>query len=99
MPFEGHDKSESSTKRDHFLNFLKWHAESNENVRSVLRKAPLNHKMTSRNIQRDSSHSCAKETIGKMLEEFRDGYFAILVDESHMYPANNKWMLSCDMLI
>ena len=43
---------------------------------------PLNHKMTSPNIQKDIGHSCAKETIGKMLGELRDEHSAILVDES-----------------
>jgi len=50
-------------RRGHFLNFLEWHAESNENVRSVVKKAPLNHKMTSPDIQKNIVHSCAKEAI------------------------------------
>jgi len=83
LPFRGHDESESSTRKGHFMDFLEWHAESNENVKSALKNAPLNHKMTSPNIQKDIAHSCAKETIGKMLEELGDGYFATLVDESH----------------
>jgi len=74
LPFRGHDESESLTRKGHFLNFLEWHAESNKNVRSV--------EMTSTDIQKDIAHYFAKETIGKMLEELGDGYFAILVDES-----------------
>jgi len=38
--------------------------------------------MTSPDIQKDIAHSFAKETSGKMLEELRDEYFAILIDES-----------------
>jgi len=72
LPFRGHDESESLTRKGHFLNFLEWHPESNENVKSALKKAPLNHKMTSPDIQKDIAHSCAKETIGKMLEELGD---------------------------
>jgi len=79
LPFRGHDESEFSTRRCHFLNFLEWYAESNKNVKSALKKAPLNHKMTSPDIQKYIAHSCGKETIGKMLEELEDGYFAILV--------------------
>jgi len=47
-----------------------------------LKQAPLNNKLTSPDIQKDIAHFCAKETIGKILEELGDGYFAVLVDES-----------------
>jgi len=82
LSFRGHDKSESSIRRCHFSDLFEWHTESNENVRSILKRPPLNNKLTSPDIQKDITHSCAKETIGKILEELRDGYFAVLVDES-----------------
>ena len=47
LPFWGHNETESSIRRSHFLNFLEWHVESNENVRNALKKAQSNHKMTS----------------------------------------------------
>ena len=65
-----------------------------------MKQAPLNNKLTSPDIQKDIAHFCAKETIGKILEELGDGYFAVLVHESRDVSCKQqKCLLSCDMLI
>ena len=64
------------------MNLLEWHEESNENIRSALKRVSLNNKLISPDIQKDIVHSCAKETIRKILKELKDGYFSILVDKS-----------------
>jgi len=67
LPFRGHDENESSTRRGHFLNFLEWHAKSNENVRSALKRLHWIIKWTSPDNQKYIALFCAKETLRKML--------------------------------
>nr|XP_009615491.1 zinc finger MYM-type protein 1-like [Nicotiana tomentosiformis] len=83
MPFRGHDESVTSTRRGHFLDLLKWHADRKEDVKNVvLEKAPKNNTMTSPDIQKDIVNSCAEETAKAIIEDLNGDFFGILVDES-----------------
>ncbi|XP_060185912.1 uncharacterized protein LOC132615342 [Lycium barbarum] len=82
MPFRGLDESETSSRRGNFLDFLKWYADKNEDVKQVvLEHAPQNDIMICPNIQKDIVSSCAKETVS-IVEDLYGDYFGILVDES-----------------
>ena len=66
-----------------FQSIIKFHGEKNENVGSViLKNAPGNCIMYFLDIQKDVANACSRETINAILEEIRDGYFAVLADES-----------------
>ncbi|KAI3776848.1 hypothetical protein L1987_46638 [Smallanthus sonchifolius] len=83
LPFRGHDKSESSLYRGHFLEFLKLLGEINESIGNViLGNAPGNNQMTSPKIQKDICHCFAQEVLKQIFEELGDDVFSILVDES-----------------
>ncbi|XP_060210282.1 uncharacterized protein LOC132637161 [Lycium barbarum] len=83
MPFRGHNECVTSTRRGHFLDFLKWYADKKEDVKTVvLEKAPKNNTTTSPDIQKDIVNSCAKETVNAIIEDLNEDYFGILVDES-----------------
>ncbi|XP_060195068.1 uncharacterized protein LOC132624280 [Lycium barbarum] len=83
MPFRGHNKCVTSTRRGHFLDLLKWYADKKEDVKNVvLEKAPKNNTTTSPDIQKDIVNSCAKETVNAIIEDLNEDYFGILVDES-----------------
>ena len=62
LPTRGHDEKEESSQRGNFLELLKWYADNNDDVASVVFKnAPGNSQMTSPKIQKDLRDSQAKE--------------------------------------
>ena len=78
LPFRGHDKSEVSSNQGNFLEFLKFVAEQNEDVRNVtLKNAPENLKLTSPAIQKDIYNASAIETTSAIIKELGDGLFSI----------------------
>ncbi|XP_059295392.1 uncharacterized protein LOC132048713 [Lycium ferocissimum] len=82
MSFRGHDESETSARRENFLDLLKWYADKNEDAKQVvLENAPQNDIRICPIIQKDIVSSCAKET-NKAIEDLNGDYFGILVDES-----------------
>ena len=94
LPFRGHDESGFSRRKEFFRTFLKFHEENNDNVGNViLNNAPGNHMMTFPDIQKEIANSCSKETMKAILEELGDGYFSILVDESHDVPCTQQMTL------
>ncbi|KAK9064773.1 hypothetical protein SSX86_016155 [Deinandra increscens subsp. villosa] len=83
LPFRGHDESEDSLYRGHFLEFLKLLGEINESIGNViLGNAPRNNQMTSPPIQKDICNCFAQEVLKQIFEELGDEVFSILVDES-----------------
>ena len=83
LPFRGHDESEESENRGNFLELVKFAANLNELIASVvLDNAPKNDKLVSHLIQKDIVHAAAKETLNAIMEEFKDDVFGLLVDES-----------------
>ncbi|KAK1369055.1 zinc finger MYM-type protein 1-like [Heracleum sosnowskyi] len=83
LPFRGHDESEKSFHRGHFLELMKYTQNQNEGVRKVtLKNAPGNSQMVSPKIQKDICHCFAQEILKSILSEIGDHVFALLVDES-----------------
>ena len=83
LPFRGHDESENSFYRGHFLEMIKYTQNQNESVRKVtLQNAPGNNQMVSPKIQKDICHCFAQEILKSILAEIGDDVFALLVDES-----------------
>ncbi|XP_050207452.1 uncharacterized protein LOC126656872 [Mercurialis annua] len=80
LPFRGHDEHENSSNK--VLELLHFYAERNDEVgRVVLHNAPGNQKMIASSIQKDIVHAAAKETTKAIIDDLKDDYFAILVDE------------------
>jgi len=76
LPFRGHDESEESENRGNFLELVKFAANLNELIASVvLDNAPRNDKLVSHLIQKDIVHVVAKETLNAIMEEFKDDVF------------------------
>ncbi|KAL6538265.1 hypothetical protein OROGR_012253 [Orobanche gracilis] len=83
LPFRGHDESENSLHRGHFLEMIKYTQNQNESVRKVtLKNAPGNSQMVSPSIQKDICHCFAQEILKSILAEIGGDVFALLVDES-----------------
>ncbi|KAK9047973.1 hypothetical protein SSX86_033065 [Deinandra increscens subsp. villosa] len=83
LPFRGHDESETSLYRGHFLELLKVMGEINEEIGKVtLNNAPKNSQMTAPAIQKDICYCFAQEVLKMIFEELGDDVFSILVDES-----------------
>ncbi|KAL6523426.1 hypothetical protein OROGR_017029 [Orobanche gracilis] len=83
LAFRGHDESESSFNQGNFLELLKFAADHNEEIKSVvLKNAPENNQLTSPDIQKDIVHVAALETTYAIVNELGVNLFAILVDES-----------------
>ncbi|XP_021997455.1 zinc finger MYM-type protein 1-like [Helianthus annuus] len=83
LPFRGHDESEKSLYKGHFLELLKLLGEVNESIRKViLENAPKNSQMTSPQIQKEVINCFAQEVLKQIFEELDDDVFSILVDES-----------------
>jgi len=83
LPFRGHDESEESENRGNFLELVKFAANLNELIASiVLDSAPKSEKLVSNFIQKDIVRATAKETLKAILEEFKDDVFGLLVDKS-----------------
>jgi len=94
LPFRGHDESEFSRRKGHFNTFLKFHAEKNNNVKKVILKTARGyHIMTYTGFQEEIVNFCSKELMKAILEEFGNGYFSILVDESHDVPCTQQMTL------
>ncbi|KAJ0752191.1 putative transcription factor and/or regulators TTF-type(Zn) family [Helianthus annuus] len=83
LPFCGHDESESSIYKGHFLEFLKLLGELNESIgKVILGNDPWNNQMTSPKIQKDICNCFAQEVLKQIFEELADDVFSISVDES-----------------
>ncbi|XP_021980297.1 zinc finger MYM-type protein 1-like [Helianthus annuus] len=83
LPFRGHDESEASLYRGHFIEFLKLFAQINEEIaKYILSNAPKNCQMTAPSIQKDICNCFAEEVLKMIFEELGDDVFSLLVDES-----------------
>uniref|UniRef100_A0A7N0RAE9 Zinc finger MYM-type protein 1-like n=1 Tax=Kalanchoe fedtschenkoi TaxID=63787 RepID=A0A7N0RAE9_KALFE len=81
--FRGDDESESSENMGNFHELLAWLDEFNDDVKQIVFKnAQGSYQMTCGGIQKDLINSCAKETTKLIIEEVKDDFFGILVDES-----------------
>ena len=55
----------------------------NESINEVLQKTPKNCKLTHHAIQKDIVNAIARETSKAIIKDLDNGFFSILVDESH----------------
>ena len=58
-------------------------ADHNESINETLQKAPKNCKLTCHEIQKDIVNAVARETSKVNIKDLDNGFFLILVDESH----------------
>ena len=83
LAFRGLDESKDSNNQGNFLELLWFLAKHNEEIdKAVLKNAPENHQMTSRDIQKEIANAAAVETINAIIKNIGDSLFAIIVDES-----------------
>ena len=83
LAFCGHNESEESKNRGNFLELLHFLANHNEVINDVvLKNAPNNLKLISPDIQYDIINASTSETTKAIIDDLRDGFFFILVDES-----------------
>lgn len=83
LAFRGHDESDESLNRGNFLELLKFHSLSNDEIkRVVLLNAPENAKMTSPEIQKQICNVMASLTTKAIIKDIGDSFFSLLVDEA-----------------
>ncbi|XP_076904605.1 uncharacterized protein LOC143560113 [Bidens hawaiensis] len=83
LSFRGHDESEISLYRGHFIELLKLFGVINEEIdKVILSNAPRNNQMTAPSIQKEICNCFAAEVLKKIFDELGDDFFSILVDES-----------------
>ncbi|XP_022002715.1 zinc finger MYM-type protein 1-like [Helianthus annuus] len=73
LPFRGHDESEASLYRGHFIEFLKLFEQINEEIgKYILSNALKNCQMTASSIQKDICNCFAEEVLKMIFEERGD---------------------------
>ncbi|PIN13700.1 hypothetical protein CDL12_13677 [Handroanthus impetiginosus] len=76
MAFRGYDEGISSSNRGNFLELLRYHTEiCDEDIATVLRKAPKNNQLISLAVQKEIIRACAIETAKVIIKDLN-------VDES-----------------
>ncbi|XP_076925797.1 uncharacterized protein LOC143588757 [Bidens hawaiensis] len=83
LAFHGHDDSISSNSRGNFLELVKWYCERNDEVNKAFNsKSHGNYQLTSPKIQKEIVNACATEERKIIVNEIKDKFFSILIDES-----------------
>ncbi|XP_059654658.1 uncharacterized protein LOC132301427 [Cornus florida] len=81
--FRGHDESSSSLNRGNFIQALKYKAEGNDELSSViLDNAPQNAQYIAPSIQKEILHILANRVRKMIYDEIAGGKYCILVDEA-----------------
>lgn len=81
--FRGHDESATSLNKGNFLEMLDWCKKRNNKVRAAFNDCcPKNAKMTSHQIQKELTESCAKDISKVIKDEIGENLFSVLIDES-----------------
>ena len=76
LAFHGHDESKDSSNQGNFLEFLRFLADHNEDIKAVtLRNAPENNMLISPIIQKDIVSETAVETSNAIIMELKDAFF------------------------
>ncbi|XP_050256643.1 uncharacterized protein LOC126702070 [Quercus robur] len=83
LAFRGHDESQGSSDKGNFLELLQFLGNHNKSINEVLQTAPKNCKLTHSDIQKDIVNAIARETSKAIIKDLDNGFFSILVDESH----------------
>ncbi|XP_070678062.1 uncharacterized protein [Malus domestica] len=83
LPFRGHDESAISSNRGNYLELLQFLADNNDKVREVVMENALgNLRLVAPSIQKEIVNSCALETLDAIIDDLKDRFFSILVDEA-----------------
>ncbi|XP_075675033.1 uncharacterized protein LOC142644271 [Castanea sativa] len=82
LAFRGHDESQGSSDKGNFLDLLQFLGDLNESINEVMQNTWKNCKLTHHDIQKDMVNAIAHETSKAIIEDFGNGFFSILVDES-----------------
>ena len=104
LAFCGHDESQGSSDKRNFLEVVKFLGDHNESINEVLQTALKNCKLTHPDIQKDIVNAIARETSKAIIKDLDNGFFSILVDESHdisvkeqmslvLRYVNKKWII------
>ncbi|XP_050255064.1 uncharacterized protein LOC126700944 [Quercus robur] len=83
ISFRGHDESQGSSDKGNFLELVQFLGDHNESINEVLQTTPKNCKLTHPDIQKDIVNAIARETSKAIIKDLDNGFFSILVDESH----------------
>ncbi|XP_065631685.1 uncharacterized protein LOC136068455 [Quercus suber] len=83
LAFRDHDESQGSSDKGNFLELLQFLGDHNESINEVLQKSWKNCKLTPFDIQKDIVNAIARETSKFIIKDLDNGFFTILVDESH----------------
>ena len=82
MRFHDHDELVHSQNQGNFFELLHFMANRNEEIDKVLKKAFGNLKLVTPNIQKDIVTAAACETTKIIVDDVRDDFLTILIDES-----------------
>ncbi|CAN6715998.1 unnamed protein product [Malus baccata var. baccata] len=83
LAFRGHDESGTSSNRGNYLELLQFLANNDDKVREVvMENASGNLKLLALSIQKEIVNSCALETLDDIMDDLKDSFFSILVDEA-----------------
>ncbi|XP_050121413.1 uncharacterized protein LOC126599112 [Malus sylvestris] len=83
LAFRGHDESATSSNRGNYLELLQFLANNDDKVREVvMENTPGNLKLLAPSIQTEIVNSCALETLDAIMDDLKDRFFLILVDEA-----------------
>ncbi|XP_008392748.3 uncharacterized protein [Malus domestica] len=83
LAFRGHDESATSSNRGNYLELLQFLANNDDKVREVVMENTLgNLKLLAHSIQTEIVNSCALETLDAIMDDLKDRFFLILVDEA-----------------
>ncbi|KAK4590852.1 hypothetical protein RGQ29_021158 [Quercus rubra] len=93
LAFRGHDKSQGSSDKENFLEFVQFLGDHNESINEVLQTAPKNCKLTHSEIQKDIVNTIASETSKAIIKDLDNGFFSILVDESRDISVKKQMFL------
>ncbi|XP_050259817.1 uncharacterized protein LOC126704867 [Quercus robur] len=93
LAFRGHDESQGSSVKGNFLELLQFLGDHNESINEVLQTAPKNCKLTHSDIQKDIVNAIACETSKAIINDLDNGFFSILVDESHNISVKEQMSL------
>ena len=83
LAFCGHDESQGSSDRGNFLELLQFLGDHNESINEVQQNSWKNCKFNHSDIQKDIVNAIARETSKVIIKDLDNGFFSILVDESH----------------
>ncbi|CAN6710345.1 unnamed protein product [Malus baccata var. baccata] len=83
LAFRGHDESVTSSNRENYLELLQFLADNDDKVREVvMENASGNLKLLAPCIKKEIVNSCALETLDAIMDDLKDRFFSILVDEA-----------------